>query len=227
MFKPNLIKCPFCVGQNNKNRKTLYLYPDGFWCARCKKSGHLMELGELEIEWEIERKVTYNPNSLVYNNEGKRFSVCRNRHYAEGVDSFESKKHNGAVVGKHLRLPDKISKTVGSRYFGYRQDFLHLSEIYRVVEGPYDCIYPNDICVFGIPSDAQSTALKNYKLILCPDGDIWMEKEKLVSWLRPFLWNNIVSVERCKGDPDETPLAEREILDWKSTKSWVWKQIKS
>lgn len=224
MFKPNVITCPYCKGNTKANRKTLYLYIDTntYHCHRCQAHGNISQLEDVEIS--LERKPTATL-SEAWNNLGDRFSVCRQRNFENGKDTFQIKLPNGKVIGQHTRSRGKRSKTEGLRGFGYRESFLDPTQIYRVVEGPYDCIYPNDVCVFGIPSEAQGKLLKPYKLILCPDGDIWTSEKSVLQWFKPFLWSNVVAVERLPDDkdPDEIPSKERTEIEWQKLKQWLWK----
>lgn len=210
MFTPTKHLCPFCGGK----RKTLYVYPsNSYYCHRCKKSGNIAELN-IPLEVVVERKV-YNPRK--FNNVlSSRFSLVRGREFDGRVDTFEVKLPNGKQIGYHSRYPGKKSITQGERGLGYRERFLKLDKVYRVVEGPYDVIYPEDVCTFGIPSRNQAKLLRPYKLILCPDGDMWKRKDTLFAWLRPFMYNQIVWVEKLPldKDPDEIPKGKREVIDW-------------
>ena len=223
MFTSSKLACPFCVGQTNNSRKTLYVYPDTqtYFCHRCSAYGNLASLEDVEITLERKSSVKL---PTQWNNKGERFSSCKPSHYSQGNDFFAIKHPNGKIVGVHERKPAKVSKTTGRRFLGYSENFLDLDKTYRIVEGPYDCIYPQDVCVFGIPSKEQAKLLKPYKLILCPDGDIWKSKKSVLQWLQPFLWNKIVCVERLPNnkDPDDVSETERQKIEWKELKNWIY-----
>jgi len=86
----------------------------------------------------------------------------------------------------------------------------------RIVEGPYDVIYPKDACTFGIPRSQQIRQLQFQSVIICPDGDVWNRIDLLRAWLLP--WKNalVVGVERLpiNKDPDEVPVNEREVISY-------------
>lgn len=225
MFKPQLEKCPFCSGNRSKSwLKTLRMYPEtnSYFCFHCNAYG---SLDSLDVNVVLEKKKTYVKPRFI--GVTSRVSMVRpsgkNRY---GNDIFGIKAPNGEITGYHERRIPKQSITEGKRLFGYSSDFLDFSETYRVVEGPYDCIYPNDVCVFGLPGKEQSKLLKPYKLILCPDGDIWTSEEKVLQWFRPFLYNKIQYVERLPDDkdPDEVPEKERRKLVWKTLKNWIFQK---
>jgi len=217
------IKCPFCKGQNNQDRETLYLYPSGtYWCARCKAYGSVGELGDVDFKF-IPKEFT-QPKSVNYNGKGERYSVCRLRNYDGYKDTFQIKDVGGNLVGHYNRLPDKQSFTEGKRLFAYKDTHLHLGKTYRIVEGVYDCIYPEDVATLGIPTREQAKQLKYFNLILCPDGDVWLNDKLFVSWFIPFLYSNVVGVEWIKQrlDPDEVTKDQRIQVDWKKVKAKLW-----
>jgi hypothetical protein len=52
------------------------------------------------------------------------------------------------------------------------------------VEGPYDVVYDNDVCVFGSLSYGMVQRLKLYTLLLAPDSDVIRQRSKLQSFVR-------------------------------------------
>ena len=220
------IKCPFCIGNNNNSRSTLYLYAtDTYWCARCKASGVISDLNP-EIISRITPKFSQPKVTQLkqYNNKGGRFSVCKKRNFDGLTDSFQIKLPDGQLIGHYHRKPNKQSKIEGVKGFCFRQDYLDLNTTYRLVEGTYDCIYPNDVAVLGYPNQFQSKQLKWYKLILSPDGDVWKEKETVKRWFEPFLYHkNVVAVELLPGDkdPDEVKDSDRQVLSWQELRRWL------
>ena len=226
MFKSQVIKCNFCTGKTDNTRKTLYLYPEKntYYCFRCSAFGNLNDLEGLEFS--LERKKQSNIY-VEWNDKGNRYSLCTKRDFTNNTDSFQIKEPNGKQVGVHQRKENKQSITTGTRAFGYHAEYLALDSTLRIVEGPYDVIYPNDVCSFGIPNSYQSRLLKPYQLVLCPDGDIWKSKKKLLQWVKPFLYSSIKYVERLPDnkDPDEMPETERKIIAWKEFRKWMMKYI--
>lgn len=231
MFKPQLIKCPFCSEKRTKHwLKTLQIYPDtnSYYCFHCGAFGELNTLNNVEINFERKsNEDLQNFQRQIWNNHTRRFSRINRRNGERFRDSFEIKSANGKYVGVHERRAPKEAKTKGKRLFGYSSDFLDFNQTYRIVEGPYDCIYPEDVCVYGKPGKEQARELKNYNLILCPDGDIWKSKESVIEWFKPFLHNKIEYVERLPNDkdPDEIPKKERRTLEWDELKKWLWKNV--
>lgn len=223
MFKIQTAKCPYCTGKHNNSRKTLYLYPgtSTYYCFRCSAFGSLNQLEGIEIR--LENKVPQKTNFIDWNGRGERYSLVTKRDFTNNVDTFQIKEPNGKQVGIHQRKPPKKSRTIGTRAFGYHADYLALDSTVRLVEGPYDVVYPNDVCSFGIPNNYQSRLLKPYQLILCPDGDVWKSKKTVLQWLKPFLYSNVKYVERVPDDkdPDEITETERKIIEWKELKQYV------
>lgn len=223
------LKCPFCVGNNNNTRNTLYLYStDTYWCARCKASGVSSDLEPTSLSG-ITPKLT-QPKVIQlksYNNKGERFSVCKERNFDGTTDSFQIKLAGGDLVGHYHRMPNKVSRIEGVKGFCYRENFLNPSSTYRIVEGTYDCIYPNDVAVLGYPNQFQAKQLKHYNLVLCPDGDVWKEKETIKRWFEPFIYHKKIEqieVLPVDKDPDEVKESERKLVRWNSFLEWYYRK---
>lgn len=223
------IKCPYCRGNTNDSRRTLYLYStDTYWCARCKKSGLTSEIDPLLLQGLTpQTKSPVTIKQFEYNNQGSRFSVCKERYSDNRQDIFQIKLADGTLVGHYYRqLDTKQSKIEGVKAFTYREQFLQLGATYRLVEGPYDCIYPCDIALLGYPNSFQANQLKWFsklgQLVLCPDGDVWQSKDNLKRWLEPFQYHKNTVVEYIPKflDPDECPQDERTIVEFKKVFKW-------
>lgn len=219
------IKCPYCFGQTNNERKTLYIYStDTYWCARCKAYGLISDLEPSQLQGiTIKSPVQADTKLYTYNDTGSRFSVCKHRYSDSIVDTFQIKLPDGSLVGHYHRYHGKQSKIEGVKGFCYREKFLDLNQTYRLVEGVYDCIYPNDVAVLGYPTIYQAKALKWYRLILCPDGDVWNDVDNLKKWLDPFCYfkNCVVEYIPNSLDPDECRQEERKQVDFKTIKEWL------
>ena len=223
-----VINCPFCKAiTGSQSRKTLYIYStDTYWCARCKSHGLITEIDPLLFQGLTPRMTTSTPvKTIEYNNNGERFSVCKQRNYAGGKDTFQIKLADGQIVGHYTRSAGKVSNIEGTKGFCYREQFLDLLSTYRIVEGPYDCIYPNDVSILGYPTTFQARQLKWFKLILCPDGDVWKKGfTELKKWLEPFWYHrNIVGIEYCHSglDPDECLLEQRKTFEFDYVKGFL------
>ena len=219
------VNCPFCQGNTRNDRKTLYLYQsDTYWCARCKKNGVVTDLDPSVISDITPSVKTQEVKQYKYNNEGKRFSVCKQRYFDGTKDVFQIKTSAGEVTGHYTRYPNKQSHIEGEKNFCYREQYLEIGGNYRLVEGTYDCIYPNDVALLGFPNQAQVKQLKLYHLILCPDGDIWTNKEQCKRWFEPFKYSrNVLYVEYLQDskDPDEVTENNRKKLTFKQVKEWL------
>jgi len=219
------VNCPFCQGNTRNDRKTLYLYQsDTYWCARCKKNGVVTDLDPSVISDITPTTKTQEKKQYKYNNEGKRFSVCKQRYFDGNKDVFQIKTSAGEVTGHYTRWPNKHSHIEGTKNFCYREQYLEIGGTYRLVEGTYDCIYPNDVALLGFPNQAQVKQLKLYQLILCTDCDIWTNKEQCKRWFEPFKYSrNVLYVEYLQDskDPDECPQNERKQLDFNKLKEWL------
>ena len=219
------VNCPFCQGNTRNDRKTLYLYQsDTYWCARCKRNGVVIGLDPSIIAGITPLIKNKEVKQYQYNNEGKRFSVCKQRYFDGTKDVFQIKTSAGEVTGHYTRWPNKHSHIEGTKNFCYREQYLEIGGTYRLVEGTYDCIYPNDVALLGFPNQAQLKQLNLYQLILCPDGDVWKDKEQCKRWFEPFKWSkNILYVEYIKDskDPDVCPQNERKQLDFNKVKEWL------
>jgi hypothetical protein len=123
----------------------------------------------------------------------------------------------GNITGYQHRTPDKRIQTEGTRGYGYVGNSLVNTDYIRLVEGPYDVVYDNDVCVFGSLSYGMVQLLKLYTLLLAPDSDVIRQGSKLTSFVRmvdKLLDNgyNITGVEIFdKGyDPGSTYAENRE-----------------
>lgn len=215
------LQCPFC----NSNRRVLYIYPtDTYWCAKCKKHGSTSDITpELLQNITLSTPTKTQTTKYTYNNTGNRFSVCRDRYSDSNKDVFQIKLPNGTLLGHYMRLPNKQSHIEGVKGFCYRENFLDLQTTYRLVEGPYDCIYPNDVATMGYPTQFQSNQLKWYKLILCPDGDVWEDNQKLYNWIKPFWKHKNITLEYISEgrDPDECTVDKRKTVDFEHVKLYL------
>ena len=92
----------------------------------------------------------------------------------------------------------------------------------RFVEGPYDAIHPQDICVFGFINFTTVRPFIGHDIIICPDGDIFTKPDLLYAFKRT-LWSliysqapkpNLLGIEYLPDgkDPDEVPVSERKFI---------------
>lgn len=212
--------------------------------AHCTRCGHHEKLGIREfMEYAAQANMNevrdFQPRNLelkgdytkVTNGFGlsMRFSVVE-RFFIDpesDTEMWESRLADGEVVGYHLRRSQiKFSKMLGKRALGFRGKMIPYGVTVRVVEGPFDAIENIDVCCFGMPAPLQIQELSFRDIILCPDGDIWEDPRKYVSFFRaPVLEKaNVLYVEKIEHglDPDEVPVEERKIISWVSIMEEWW-----
>lgn len=245
-------RCWHC-GDSKKNpikaHLVINLESGSYHCFRCGYSGH-MPLGDLMtlvIENQPEKthheiktilSKSHDPREigrLVVVPTGQlgplnRFSGVERRyqysHEQGPVEIFEIRTLDGRLSGFHARLGwTKAFVNSGPRLFGRGLD-LDRDRAVRLVEGPYDVRYPNDVCVFGMPTHVQAKALLWRPVILCPDGDVWDDYSKLRGWLYPFIknssWVSYVEWLDKGADPDEVPEEQRTQVTFEKAKKRMY-----
>lgn len=121
-------------------------------------------------------------------------------------------------TGVHLRQRGSKGVSYGQgRGVGLSKEILRGEQFpfYRLVEGPYDALYPNDICLYGLPSKGLFRRLINggfLPLVLCPDGDVWGNPTLLKTWFSFPLQNPqyFLYVERLPQDKDPDEVLEKQ-----------------
>lgn len=233
------MRCPHCGDSwKHPNKKHLAVYPDGgYHCFRCKAHGTLSMAEMLHLGFNqaalatephggVEPFVHGSKNVEVEELKGlgplKRYSAVQRRYVLHEeslpgpIEVFEARGHRGNVTGYHLRPSwSKLdTRSMGSMLLGYSGPRLStIRKPLRIVEGPYDAIYPNDVCVWGMPNRKQLAELKFVPLLLCPDGDVWDDWTKYIAWIRPFIQSKsfVVGAEFLPPDtdPDEQDARSR------------------
>jgi hypothetical protein len=118
------------------------------------------------------------------NYQDSRFSLLDRHTDSAGNVTVAMRDIHGKVTGYQHRTPDKRIKTEGTRGYGYVGSSLVNTDYIRIVEGPYDVVYDNDVCVFGSLSYGMVQRLKLYTLLLAPDSDVIRQRSKLQSFTR-------------------------------------------
>lgn len=236
------VRCPFCGDSSHNLRKAHFSINLGkyvYYCYRCGVSGRLKPnqivdllalVPNLDIQIEDTRLKDKLPLTNILDNlvplAGSGRKSALDRWSYEGRDAFLSRSAGGQVVGVQLRHPDeKKIRTYGIRAFGFVGDTLLSSpkKPLRIVEGTYDVLYPQDVCVFGTIHYKALAPLKGHYIVLCPDGDVWQKPElagKLIGALRKLTVYGdgrgayVQHVEYIADgkDPDEVPKEDRQIL---------------
>jgi hypothetical protein len=130
------------------------------------------------------------------------------------TDVFPMRTPSGLTTGFHIRN-EQGRRTFGKRGLGFVGTSMSELGNRRIVEGPYDVQYPEDLCLFGLmPSKTQRRFLSLFNLILCPDGDIWARQTILARYMKQFERSRIIGIERLPDgkDPDEVVIERREWL---------------
>lgn len=231
------IRCPECGDSNNHSHAHMALdFTRG--TAHCFRCGYhrdlsLSELAEYDgyaisdqrpkFEDQLEGLRPHLAEVKGPVGVSGRFTLVQRKFTLKRADKvpaeiFESRDQHGKVIGFHGRISGKSkkSRTWGKRAFGYYGTSLTGRTIIRVVEGPYDVRYEEDVCTFGMPSSSHARALGLTPLILCPDGDVWTDREKFLAFFRPFMDSNVLMIEQLPDglDPDEVPDNERAQIPW-------------
>jgi hypothetical protein len=138
-------------------------------------------------------------------------------------DAFSMRDiRDAGQVGLHLRRPNS-SFNFGERGFGWvgeRAPTSSPQRPLRIVEGPYDVLEVNDVCVFGSITDQTLLDLRTHFLILTPDGDVWLDKKKRFKFLKLLVDPRILISDAIMGieylpdglDPDEVLPEERGFI---------------
>jgi hypothetical protein len=105
--------------------------------------------------------------------QDNRYSLLSSQ-YDEGADSriWAMRLPNGKVIGYHIRYPSKKFENVGRRGLGYVGKSLASVNVLRVVEGAYDVVLNDSVCVFGKITRHSLYPLRHYPLCVCPDSDV-------------------------------------------------------
>ena len=229
------LRCPHCGDSDKDLRKAHYsINREGLYhCVRCKAGGRLNLRDYLSLVLDSEgrpRPTTLKDDDwedlldeLMPGAGSRRFSALDRYHLTTGkivFDVFLSRDIKGDIVGLSLVDPERHKrKVMGRKFFGYRGDLESSpDDPLRVVEGPYDCLTPRDVCVFGLPSVNVLRGLQGHFVILCPDGDVWPDWTKRKTILDALSMEGgptFVGVEvlRDGEDPDEVPYEQRRLVE--------------
>lgn len=246
------MRCPYC-GDSSKNRVKAHfsvnLSTGAYHCHRCKASGGYSKKEIFEVTGQsylmmpqrvdkttIEEEDLDELAELAVRGPGiPRASRLSRWHFTSSsgrvFDLFWCRHPNGKVVGAYFRSSErKWSYVAGHRMLGFVGPKMISNQNYlRIVEGPYDVMYPEDVCTFGFPSKNQIQALAGFPLVLCPDGDVWEDPKLLYRYLlRFFKYQHILVLGAeliADGlDPDEV---RREDRAWVSPKDLLrlWRKL--
>jgi hypothetical protein len=206
-------RCPHCGDTLDAERGHFARYSDGgAYCYRCsayerpklalahapaaRERHTLQELG-------LPERAPKRPTRLAcYDGSAHGYGAH---------DVFAMFAPDGTLCGAHARGWDKRStSTLGIRgHSGYPA-----TDICVVLEGPYDVLYEDELCVFGSVLDAYRL-LSGVSYVLCPDGDVDLRgphaRAKLSLAARDRR-NNLLGVQLVRGNPRDTPPAGRAFV---------------
>lgn len=219
-----------------------------YFCVRCRQGGHLTtkvalavaevtgeSLGLGDDAWStqlshdavqlpalLEGPAIWRPSRLQrWHLFGDAYSPRRPGPFV--WDAFQMRDiKTGELTGIHTRF-GRSRYNIGELGFGWAGTEPPLSSPdypIVVVEGPYDVLYPNEVCTFGLMSTGLIDELSGHSIVLCPDGDVWQKEPlrvrtlELLSKLMHSRRVYLVGVEYLRDglDPDQLT-QERTFLD--------------
>lgn len=227
------VRCQECGDSKQQWKGHVAVYDDGgFYCHRCGHSGRLA-LDELlkvamgsSVEQVIDEKFNGDRDEVV----STRYTVLETYVADQGDDwvSIPMRSANGDVVGFHNRcLKSKEFVNEGDRGIGFVGQLKSTpARCLIVVEGPWDVIDSQHVCVYGqITNSVLQRYFRLQHVFLWPDPDILESSEKR----KKFLYNvflpavdslvNVHGIVVSDKDPDEHTIAE--YMDVKRAKEWL------
>jgi hypothetical protein len=228
MTRPNTIKgdelyvrCIFCGDSKDHNHAhmTINLNTGLHNCFLCNHGGKVDHNMLLALQITDFPGLDYSTGrfslpEIIRGPGSQRRSLLDRYHASTGDDVFYS-WWNDAHVGYYLR--GKMKRLVGFsgvNWAGAPEPLLSFpDQPLRFVEGPYDVLYPDNVCFFGIPSLVKiKRFFREHFFVLVPDGDLWTSQVRfkiLQSLIENLIKENLgfVGVEFLPKvmDPDESP----------------------
>lgn len=215
------IRCVFCGDSTRDPHKAhlrIHLETGLYFCHRCNERGKVTTsfLMKLNLRSDIPI-VDFSPSegvpTLYKGPYNQRFSLLP-RYNTGSADAFKIYwLGTPEAIGLYLRGDQK--KILGFSGMAWPQNptpFISSPENpLRLVEGPYDVVRPQDVCMFGLFNPKLILhQLKHHYFILSPDGDVWTDprrKRAFFSSLTQIIKNNMnlmgVEYNLINRDPDE------------------------
>jgi hypothetical protein len=190
------VRCPYCGDSQSRlyiGHLSIKVDNGVYYCFRCGVSGKLSPVDFIEVltQYNIECPVMPLYATLRddrdytgINYQDGRYSLLDRHTDSDGNVTVPMRDVHGNITGYQHRTPDKRIHTEGVRGYGYVGNALVNTDYIRLVEGPYDVVYDNDVCVFGSLSYGMAQRLKLYTLLLAPDSDVIRQRSKLQSFTR-------------------------------------------
>lgn len=234
----------------NPHHAHMSINPEGLYhCVRCGTGGKLgpkeyleyisgASYGQLDLE-------QWKPNDyqklyvqLIPGPANSRFSRLERFHLKTNRgnrDAFIIQNGLGDDIG--ILVNDGKQKVVyGHRGIAWPSEdppTSSPSKPLRLVEGPYDVLFSRDVCGFGLPDSHCLSMLRGQFIILCPDGDVWHDSDKLAVVQKALQSQQVyvIGIEFIPGgkDPDEVMPEDRVYipradLNWEK-KSPTFKEL--
>lgn len=192
------IRCPMC-GDSSKRPHVGHLGIDltqGLYhCHRCGEGGRLssaqfVELTSPHSQTAIPPDLPDLPDLSDYaafpdSYDARYTLLISQQDSAAEYRQWPMRKADGGIIGYHHRyIRGKYFQNIGYRGLGYPGKCLLSPGILRVVEGPYDVVLPDSVCVFGKITLSSLRLLRHYRLCLCPDNDIIYNSVNLRAFAR-------------------------------------------
>lgn len=235
------VRCPHCgdsAHNLNKAHLSINISSGLYHCYRCKASGKLSPKEQAKLSLfrqglgDVTEQDLFDPGELIPGPAGTRKSLLPRFHVTwreKTYDAFEmyNPKSPGEIAGIHLRGvgETKESFSSGSGLGWPKQPRTLLSDSehpLRLVEGPYDVLYPEDVCCYGIITQKKVVEfLRGHYVILCPDGDVWTKKDlfdQFTGFISRYLKYNkavrILGIEYIPDglDPDDVEKEDRQLI---------------
>jgi hypothetical protein len=188
------IRCTICGDSDRRlyvAHMSVSLDKGVYYCFRCGAKGKLSASEYLQLVNQYDIDSTEYPLDFMYSptvpleyessvyTQDTRYSLLKRHTDSLGRISTPMRNLIGDIVGYQFRDRDKRIETSGTKGYGYVGDKLVNTNTIRIVEGIYDVVYPNDVCVFGSITYRVLKKLKAYTMLLAPDGDIVHSRIKL------------------------------------------------
>jgi hypothetical protein len=226
-------RCPYCGDSQHDTEKAHFSInreTGTYHCFRCQQSGLLSPMQYMQFLAGTLNMPATSPggaskeqlplilSSLLPGAATTRHSALDRYHTPSNEDAFLIRGSSLDITGVMLNKGSKI--IYGNRGIAWPGDeelTASPDDPLIVVEGPYDVVGPRDVCTFGLPSRRSWHLLAGYNVILCPDGDVWGDMDKLNQIMALIHGQPIGPIVQgfqvlpSWADPDQIPHNRREF----------------
>lgn len=189
------IRCPMCKDSSKRphvGHLGIDLTQGLYHCHRCGEGGRLSVAQFVELT-SPHSQPAIPPDlpdlsdyaALPDSYDARYTLLISQQDSAAAYRQWPMRKADGEIIGYHHRYSrGKYFQNIGYRGLGYPGKNLLSPGILRVVEGPYDVVLPDSVCVFGKITLSSLRLLRHYRLCLCPDNDIIYNSVNLRAFAR-------------------------------------------